>query len=149
MNAFDIIIVILLALAAYRGFSRGLVSLAAQVLALLAGTLFCRTFGTAVAEWFAPVPAFAVRTVSNVVLFGIGYGLVMSMGRLIRQLFHALYLGMFDRLGGALFCMLEVGMVVSLLMNLWAWIIPSSVPDGSNTLRAVLFDLAPVVLGYL
>lgn len=149
MNGFDIFLVILLAFGAYRGFSKGIIAMAAQVIALLAGALCSRTFGDTVCAWFNPVPAFAVKSIVNVVLFGVGYAVVMSMGRLVREIFHALFLGFFDRVLGALFCMVEVGLAISLALNLWAIVVPSSVPGPENPFRAVLFDLAPVVLGYL
>ncbi|MDE6332711.1 MAG: CvpA family protein [Muribaculaceae bacterium] len=149
MNAFDILLVVLLGAAALRGYCKGIIAMAARVIGLVAGVVACRMFAHTVAAWIGPEATDMV--VANIVVFMAAYLGCFLLGRLLSSLFHALHMSLLNRLCGVAFCVLEVAVALSLFMNLWYIVSPSTAPAASATLglRGMIYNVAPALLGYL
>lgn len=149
MNAFDILLVVLLGAAAIRGYFKGIIAMAASVLGLIVGVIACRLFAHDLAAWIGPDATDVV--VANVVIFAAAYLGCFFLGRILSSFLKVLHLSIVNRLAGAAFCALEVAVVLSLFVNLWHMVSPSTAPaDAATTgLRGFIYNVAPALLGYL
>lgn len=149
MNAFDILLVVLLVAAAVRGYFRGVIAMAAQVAGLIAGVVACRLFAHDLAARIGPDTTDLL--VANVLIFIVAYFACFLIGRLLHSLFRVLHLSLINRLCGAVFCTLEVAVALSLILNLWHMVAPSNAPADAATagLRGIVYNVAPALLGYL
>ena len=91
---------------------------------------------------------------AGVLLFQItneNYLACFLLGRMLQSLFRALHLTIVNRLCGVAFCALEVAVVLSLFMNLWHMVSPSTAPADATTegLRGLVYNVAPALLGFL
>ncbi|MDE5643449.1 MAG: CvpA family protein [Muribaculaceae bacterium] len=149
MNAFDILLVVLLAAAALRGYFKGIIAMAASVVGVVAGVAACRLLAHEVAGWFGTEATDLI--VANVLIFVVVYLGCFLLGRLLHSLFRALRLTIVNRLCGAAFCVAGVALALSLLMNLWHLASPTTAPASASTegLRGIIYNVAPALLGYL
>lgn len=124
--------------------------MAAQVVGVIAGVAVCRMLAHTVAGWLGEPADTANVVVANVAVFAVVYLACFFLGRLMHSLLRTLHLSIVNRLAGALFCALEVALVFSLAMNLWAVVLPGSAPATADTggMRGLVFDLAPKLLNY-
>ena len=91
------------------------------------------------------------------VALGFRKGLIVQAGSAVahfcKQLTHALALGGLDRLGGAVFSLFQWMLVLSILLNLWQMVKPStnflamSTLGNGHAIEAVM-GLAPGLLGW-
>ncbi len=119
MNTLDIILLVLLALAAVSGWHKGIIVQACGIAGLLLGILFALRFSRRVGEWlhvgddFAPVLGFIlILIVSILVLALIGY--------LFKKVFHLTGFGIIDRIGGLALCVIKIGLLLTVLVNFFA-----------------------------
>lgn len=154
MEVLDILLIIVAISAIIRGFSSGLISRVGAVAAIVVAVLASRLFGPAVYDRWGGGSGH--ETLSLVVCYGLVFvlcylGVRLAAG-LVRGAVHTVKLGALDRLGGAAFSLLEWMIAASLVMNLYAAIVPSSqetFTGPGHGLRQLVFDLAPAVIGYL
>ena len=141
--------VVLLGAAALRGYFKGIIAMAARVAGVVAGAVACRLLAHEVASWFGTETTDLI--VANVLIFVVVYLGFVILGRMLHSLFRALRLTVVNRLCGAAFCMAEVAIVLSLLMNVWHMASPSTAPASATTdgLRGIVYNVAPALLGYL
>lgn len=152
MNGTDIFLIVLLGAAAIRGYFKGLTGMAAKLAGVVAGVVLCRCLGARLAARlpFDPDTATAVA-VAHIVLFLIGFIGCLLMGRLIGSALRSIHLGFIDRIAGAAVGLLVVAVLVSLVLNLWAMLMPASAPASASSagLRGLLYDVAPALAGRL
>lgn len=118
-NAFDLIVIVLLAWSAYRGFSKGLISSAASLIALLLGVWGAIKFSDFTAgylvQWIQvdekvmAVIAFAVTFVLIVIA-------VHFIAKAIESLADAVALGIVNKVFGAAFGVLKTAFIVSVIL---------------------------------
>lgn len=156
MELLDILLIIVAVSAIIRGFTAGLITRVGSVAAIVVAVLASRLFGPEVYSRWGEGMWAGHETLSLVVCYALVFAAcyfgVRLVARLVRGAVHTVKLGIFDRIGGALFSLLEWMLVVSLVMNLYAAV----APDGAaiftgpgHALRSAVFDLAPAVIGYL
>lgn len=148
MAAFDIFLLIstILALAwgAYSGFFRQLGSLAGLVLGIVA----CRTAGPGVAGYFVAhdiAQGVSATVIAYALTFLIVYSICKLLSIALKKMAQTLSLGIIDRLaGGALRCIIWI-FVLSIALNVWGVVSPSSLPksDAAEAVEA----FAPWALG--
>ena len=163
MGVLDILFIILLAGGAVLGFRKGAISQVASIVAIVAAIIACRAAGPwavgVVGRWLdADAPG--AGTTSSYVAQGLGYALLFAVvwfgvwliARFFRQAFHAIRLGLIDRIAGSAFLVFKWFLVVSIMLNLWKFIDPdsglfaTSRLAGGEVLGGVL-ALAPWVAG--
>jgi len=151
----DILIAIPLIWAAYRGFKKGLVIELAGLAALLLGIYCAMRFSDMVAdfitqEWnyegkYLAIIAFALTFILVVIL-------VHLLGKAIEKTLDIVALSMLNKLAGALFNILKVTIIMSMVF--WFWNKWSPVVDASEALpeeeKSVLYphveSLAPMII---
>lgn len=164
MAIIDIIILIVTVGALVYGFWRGFIVQLGAVAGLIVGVLACRLFGDSLAVWIGDVlPSLSDnvgtamlinRTIAYVILFIVCYCSVRLLASLVKTITSALFLGVFDRILGALFSLLQWMIVLSLVVNFICLISPNSTFIAESTLAnghaiGAVRDLAPAILGFL
>lgn len=153
MIAIDVIILVLLVVGGSIGFARGIVSQIGQIVAVVAGIICARMFGGEVAAWFGG--ADGPTTLESVCGYGLAfvgaYFLVWLVARMLRGAFHAVKLGIIDRLAGALFKIAQWALVLSLCLNVYLLVSGDDdrLHQPDKPWRQAMVDFAPAVLGYL
>ena len=118
MNILDIICLVFLGYALYRGLRSGLIVELSGIIALLLGVWVAFSYGETVGVWLglenttASVGGFLLLLVA-VVIF------MMLLSRLLRGMVKMMGLGLFDKLGGALVSMFKTAIVLSLLLGVF------------------------------
>ncbi len=116
MNYIDPIIITLFALAAFRGFSRGLVIMVATFLALIIGIWGAAKFSGLLADWMVNtlnVSSPYLQLVSFTITF-IGFVIAINIAAyMLNHLLDAIALGFLNRLLGSLFSILRMALIMS------------------------------------
>lgn len=160
----DIIILIVFAGAVFVGIRKGIIAQIGSVAAIVLGILACRLFGDKATEiTCALIPEltsdsatshYAASVLGNVLLFVLVYLSAKLLASLVKTAAHALMLGILDRVLGVVFCMFKWFLVMSIVLNLWLALFPSSGLVSSSKIgnglavRTVL-DIAPRVFGFI
>ena len=116
LNYIDPIIIVLLAWAAYRGFTKGLVIMVAAFVAIIIGIWGAAKFSGLVGRWLAEtlhVSTPYMNLVSFTITFIAIVILVNIAAYLVSRLLDAIALGFVNRLLGGLFSVLTMGLVLS------------------------------------
>lgn len=125
MQTIDIIIIVLLALSAINGYSKGLVSELASLGALILGVYAAFYFSDVTADFLVTMFEFQSKYL-NIIAFVLTLVLVMavivSLGKVVEKLVDVLFLGFFNRIAGALFGVLKGILILSLLIMLLNYI---------------------------
>ena len=105
MQTIDIIIIVLLAISAIHGYSKGFISELASLGALILGVYAAFYFSDVTADFL--VTMFDLRSkYLNLIAFVLTLVLVMaiivSLGKVVDKVVDALFLGFFNRLAGAI-----------------------------------------------
>lgn len=128
MTKLDILILVVFVASVAWGFRKGVIEQAGALGGILLGVVLCR-IGS---PWMIAVlageaePTYVDSVLARIILFLAGYLSVRIVAKIFKSATHALSLGGLDRLGGALFCMLEWMLGLSLLLNLYAAIKPQT-----------------------
>lgn len=157
MNYFDVIIIVLLIWAAYRGFNRGLVVMVATFIALIAGLWGAIRFSGSVGEWlvntmnvsspYTHLVSFTITFIGIVILINI-------IAILLSRLLDAVALGFVNRLLGIVFGVLKMALLLSVFFiilnafNKWHDFIPQDKIEKSLLYKPVS-ELAPEVFPFL
>tara|TARA_R110002049_G_scaffold116112_2_gene268514 strand:+ start:4514 stop:5050 length:537 start_codon:yes stop_codon:yes gene_type:complete len=128
MNYLDIIICIPLAWAVYKGFRKGLILEIASLISLLIGIWAAYKFSSLTGEYL--IQYFTLSTnilplVSFIVTFLLVVISIHFLARALERIIKLAALGLVNRLAGALFSFLKVGLIVGTLLY------ASSLIDGT------------------
>lgn len=156
MTTLDIILLIVFVVSVALGFRKGMIVQAGSLGGILLGVLLCHIFGDRCAAMIAgagEAPTYVDCVLANIIMFVVGYLSVRAVAHFCKQLTHALALGGLDRLGGAVFSLFQWMLVLSILLNLWQMVKPStnflamSTLGNGHAIEAVM-GLAPGLLGW-
>jgi membrane protein required for colicin V production len=118
VNAVDIIMLVLLALATFGGFRQGFIleiaGIFGAVVALAVARLEYSDVRTMLQQ-FAPHSAW-LTIVAYLLVFLVVWGAIIILARKIRSLLRLMLLGWLDRLGGALLGLVQGALLVELLL---------------------------------
>lgn len=155
MDAFDIIILVILVCAAVRGYLKGLIAQIGSLAALVCAFLASRLLGPGVASLAAAHwsgNAQIATALSYIAVFGATWVAVTLAVRLVRGAVKAVHLGALDAIGGAVFCVFKWAVGLSLCINLYLAAAPDQAAEFSgqdHPVRAALAELLPACAGYL
>lgn len=159
MSAIDILILIVIAIAAISGFRKGLISQLGSVLGIIAGIIVCRLFGSEFADFLdlnlsdattsAESSAYLNSAIANLILFVATYLAARLLSGIISNVASGLCLGIVDRIGGVVFAIFEWLLGLSLILNLFQAFFPDThlVTSSSGIADEYIMDLAPSILG--
>ncbi len=118
-NAFDLIIIVLLAWSAYKGFSKGLISSAASLIALLLGVWGAIKFSSITAGYLTGVIN-VDQKVLGIIAFAVTFILIVIavhfIAKAIEGLAEAVALGIINKVFGAAFGVLKIGFIISVVL---------------------------------
>ena len=160
MSAIDVIIILLIAGGAVRGAYKGFIKQLSSLGGIILGIVACRIFG----DWASrilsglipelkelPFADTAISILGHIVLFIFVYINIALIATMVKGITNKLSLGVFDRIAGALLCIFKYLLALSLFLNLWFLLSPSSsifnssrILDGS--LLKFVTGLAPWVI---
>ncbi len=154
MTAIDILILVIVAVGGVMGFSKGLMSQAGQIAAVVLGIISARFFGDVLAMLFAGnggAPSAMDSVCGYGVAFLLAYCLAWLAARAVKGVIHTVHLGIIDRLGGAVFKIVQWGLILSLALNFYLLVSgdDEQLHDPESPWRQASVDFAPAVLGYL
>ena len=139
MHAFDIIVGIPLAYAAYRGFRSGIVAQSCGLLGLVAGVWLASRYGEAAGLWMRVDPS-AARVAGFVAILLLTLLGIALLGQLLKGLFRLAGLGPIDAVGGLLLGVVKMALILSLLLGAFETVNRSAGWMGEQSYaRAVLY----------
>lgn len=118
MNWLDIILAIILVIAAVGGLRSGLISQAFGIAGLLLGIWLGYRFSARLAVWFDMAAGWA-NFVSFIVILVAVILVSWLVGSLVRKVFRMTGFGILDNIGGLILGVVKVGLIMSLLLNLF------------------------------
>ena len=116
MNAVDLIVCLVLALAVWNGWRQGFILQVCSLAGIVAGIWLAAQFGTQAGEWLRLDPGFAAAGGFVAVLVAVIL-VVAIAGRLVRKLFHFAGFGIADTLLGIAVSVLKYLLVLSVLFS--------------------------------
>ncbi len=157
MTILDIILLLCFVPAIVSGISKGFVSQAVQVVAIILGAWAAFHFSSGICSWLSQY-----LTIDQTVLKVIAFVLVIIvisiilnlLGNALTRLLHALSLGWFNGILGVLFGIIKVGIILGLLIMVFEGLNSSLQLVGSASLDdskvyVMLRDLTETVFPYL
>lgn len=157
MNIIDIIILCCLVPAIIRGISKGFVSQAFSLLALIIGAWLSFKFSGVVGDWlvsFADLPAGLLHVIAFALILLVVMVVVHLVGKAIEKIMKVVMLGWLNKLLGAFFALLKAVLIVGLIIILFDALnntiplVRESTVDGSILYHPVK-DVADVIFPYL
>ncbi|WP_299578796.1 CvpA family protein [uncultured Sunxiuqinia sp.] len=157
MNYIDIVLAVLLILAAFRGFYKGFVAEVASLAALVLGVWGAIHFSHFTADYI--VETFSYQSdhlglVSFLVTFLVIVILVHLVGKAIETIISAVALGFINRLAGILFGVIKSALILSVLLLIFdevdenVKILPKDVKEESQMYEPVK-NLLPTLFPFL
>lgn len=160
MGLIDSLIIIVIIVGIVSGGMKGIVKQLTSLIAFVLAILIARAPGDELMEIMHKlIPElgkisygnWAADILGHIILFVFVYLTVSLIGALVKTVVKGLHLGIFDRIGGAIFCSFKYLLALSLLLNLWLMVNPKNevfsspkIIDGS--LYKFTLNLGPKVL---
>lgn len=153
MSAIDILILVVVGVAAIMGFTRGVIGQIGQIAGLIGGIIASRMFGARLAVFFAggETPSAFDNVAGYVIVFLLAYFAVWLVARFVRGTVHAVHLGILDRVAGAVFKGALWLLMLSMVLNFYIIVSgdDAGLHDPKAPWRSATVKFAPAVLGYL
>lgn len=151
MSAFTIFIIILVVVSGFLGWRSGLLRQVGRLVGIIAGIAACRFYGATLVDYFCGEGASVSDTVlctvlCYVLLFVVVYLAALLLARLLRGMLEAVHIGVLNRLAGAVFNIMEWMLLLSLFLNLWVSLVPSTSLAADPMFDRVLW-FGPFLLG--
>jgi membrane protein required for colicin V production len=120
MNFVDIAIIVILVLGALNGLRAGFIVAVASIIGSIVAFAVARVEYKPVRAFlasFAPHSQW-LTVIAYLVVFLVVLAIIMTLARFLRRLAHIFFLGMYDRLGGAILGLIQAAIVLELLLYL-------------------------------
>jgi membrane protein required for colicin V production len=149
MNWLDIVILVVLAIAAFTGLKVGIIKVLFTVVGIIVGVVLAGRFSDDLAgvltfidpDW-AKIAAFAIILVVVLIISGI---LAAILGKLI----SLVLLGWINRLGGAVLGVVVGALFCAAVLSMWVHYLGGGDTVAGSALANFLLDKFPIVLGLL
>ncbi|WP_321286578.1 CvpA family protein [uncultured Sunxiuqinia sp.] len=157
MNYIDIVLGVLLILAAVRGFSKGFIAEVASLAALILGVWGAIHFSQFTAEFIVETFGYDSKhlgLIAFLVTFVVIVILIHLVGKAVETIISAVALGFINRLAGILFGVIKSALIISVLLLILdevdenVGILPKDVKDDSQMYEPVK-NLVPTILPFL
>lgn len=158
---YPLIIILVLALAVWRGWSRGLLHQLATLLGLAFGIVFVRIFGSDVSLWLQETcpqlgrgvfPEYTYSMVAAAIVFGVVYMLFSLLATVLNSALCIFRLGALNSIAGAAFSLMKWVVALSVILNLWLGLSPDSrladyCDDGDGNVVELVMAVSPALFG--
>ena len=155
MGALDIIIIVIIVLAAVYGAIKGFMHQIGTLTALVAGVLVCRFFGARVADAIVDAGAqyaSVYRLMVYVLLFVLVFARIRFVAGLCGTLLSKMHVRVIDRIAGALFSVAAAVLTMSILVNVYLTLAPADrcrFENSNKPWRTAVISFAPRIMGYI
>lgn len=117
MAIFDIIVLVILAIAAVGGFRKGIITQVCGIAGLLLGIFLAFRFSSKLSVWLNVGETFSWILSFIIIVLAVILVLYFT-GWLVHKVVHGVGLGVIDRVGGAVLGILKWGLILSFFMGL-------------------------------
>lgn len=157
MTILDIILLICFVPAIVSGISKGFVSQAVQIIAIILGAWAAFHFSSGICGWlsqYLTIDETVLKIIAFVLVVIVISILLNLIGNILTRLLHALSLGWFNGILGVLFGIIKVGIILGLLIMVFEGInsslqLTSRELLDSSKVYTLLKNLAEAVFPYL
>lgn len=118
MNWLDIVIIIILIIAAVSGYRKGMISQAFGIAGLLLGIYLGYRFSSLLSGWFGLSGGYA-NLLSFIVILVSVIVIAWLFGLFAKKVFRMTGFGLLDDLGGLVLGVIKIGLILALLLNLF------------------------------
>ena len=142
MNVIDIIILVCCIPAIVSGFSKGFVSQAFSLVALVLGVWLSFKFSVVFGDWlktYADLPGTILHVIAFAVILLIVVLLLKTIGNLVEKLIKVVMLGWLNKLLGVVFSLVKVVLVSGIVITLFDAVYTHLPFVSSDTLEESLF----------
>lgn len=151
MSGFTIFIIVFVLVSGVLGWRSGLLRQVGRLAGIILGIAACRIYGPALVDYFCGTGASVSDTVlytvlCYVLLFVVVYLLATLLAHLMRKMLDSVHIGILNRLAGAVFNIVEWLLLLSLALNLWVSLVPSTALASDPLFDRVLW-FGPFLLG--
>ena len=151
MNAFDILVAVILSYSLIRGLFRGLVRELASIVGVLGGFFAAYSFYGAVAGYLSGLvsnPAYR-NILAFMVIFCVVVILVNLLAVVIKYVLRIVFLGWLDRLGGVAFGVVKGVLIVSVIFLVLTAFLPKGTPLIRDSMSAPYISMVSEKLAAL
>ncbi len=138
MNAFDILIITILAYSLIRGLFRGLVKEVSSIIGVLGGFFLAYSYYASVADYFGRVvsnPSYR-NILSFLIIFCLVVIVVNVLAIIIRYFLKIVFLGWLDRFGGVAFGFVKGVLIAAVIFLVLTAFLPKGTPLIKNSMCA-------------
>lgn len=116
MNILDIILLVLLVIAAIIGWRKGIIVQACGIAGLVLGIMFAMRFSRSVGIWLGLSDA-AAAVIGFIIILVVCIIVLALVGYLFKKIFRLTGFGILDRIGGALLGAVKAALLTGILMG--------------------------------
>jgi membrane protein required for colicin V production len=150
MNWLDIIIIVLIAIAALTGLRIGIIKAVLSLVGVIVGVVLAGRFYGAVAGGLTFIPQETLAKIVAFVIILVGVMLIAGiLAAVLKWLATVVLLGWVNRLGGAILGLVLGAIFCSSLLAIWAKFPAIAGPIAKSDLASLLLDRFPMVLALL
>lgn len=149
MDSFTLFILIVVLAAGALGWTKGFIGQISQLIGIILAIAACRIFGDYVTGLIAGHNAndtVIYTVIAYTLLFLAVYIIVWLIAKMLLSAIHVLHVGILNRIGGAIFCICKWMILVSLVLNVYAALVPDTALSASRLYNKTL-AFAPWILG--
>ncbi len=146
----DIILLVLLAIAAFLGLRIGIIKAALSLAGLIVGVILAGRYYLTLAQHLDFIPGDGVAEVIAFIIILLAVVIVaMVLALLLKWATSAIMLGWVDRIGGAIFGLLWGAILCGALLAMWLKYVDATEAIVESKVAAILLDYFPLVLSLL
>ncbi len=150
MNWLDIVLLVLLAMAAFLGLRIGIIKAALSLAGLIVGIILAGRYYGSLAQHLGFIPGDGVAEVVAFIVILLGVVIIaLVLALLLKWATSAIMLGWVDRLGGAIFGLLWGAILYGALLVMWLKYVSVSEAIVESTVASILVKSFPLVLALL
>lgn len=153
MNTLDIILLVLLLIAAVAGWRKGIIVQACGIAGLVLGILFAMRFSRRIGGWLGAGEELS-SVLGFVVILVVSILVLALIGYLFKKVFRLTGFGIIDRLGGLALSVVKIGLLLAVLTGFFArmndnyhWVEPEAI--SGSVIYKPLQAMTDAVFPYL
>lgn len=150
MNWLDIVLLVLLAIAAFLGLRIGLIKAALSLAGLIVGVILAGRYYGSLAQHLGFIPSDGVaEVVAFIIILLVVLIIALVLALLLKWATSAIMLGWVDRLGGAIFGLLWGAILYGALLAMWLKYVGGAEVITESAVASILVKSFPLVLALL
>ena len=150
MNWLDIVIIILLLIAAIGGLANGLIRAVISLVGLIVGIVLAGHFYISLAGRLTFISDQNAARIAAFIIILLAVGIIAAiLGTLFTKIISSISLGWLNRLGGAAFGLILGAIFIAAILSLWAKFAGGPGTLSSSVLAPLLVNKFPLVLALL